>query len=55
LIDFAWLKKGSPLPEDPGTYLIELGKIIGTQGETAIKIVVVPETTQLITAYPIKV
>jgi len=43
------------LANDPGTYIIELEKIIGTQGEKAIKIVVIPGTNQLITAYPIKV
>jgi len=55
LIDFAWSKRGIALADDPGTYIIGLEKIIGTQGEKAIKIVVIPGTTQLITAYPIKV
>lgn len=55
LIDFAWSKRGIALADDPGTYIIELEKIIGTKGEKAIKIVVVPGTSQIITAYPVKV
>lgn len=55
LIDFAWSKRGVALADDPGTYIVELEKIIGTQGEKAIKIVVIPGTTQVITAYPVKV
>ena len=29
-------------------------KIIGLEGETAIKIVVIPGTSEILTAYPIK-
>jgi hypothetical protein len=54
LIDFAWLKRGHHVPGDPGAYIIELGRIIGTLGETAIKIVVNPGTTELLSAYPVK-
>ncbi|MGB8367100.1 MAG: hypothetical protein WCD44_01965, partial [Candidatus Babeliales bacterium] len=55
LIDFAWVKRGAPLPNDPGTFIVELDKIIGTLGEKAIKIVTEPGTSNIITAYPIKV
>lgn len=52
LVDEAWLKKGNPLPNDPGAYLVDMGKVIGTNGETTIKIIVKPGTNQIITAYP---
>lgn len=55
LIDYAWSQKSLPLAVDAGTYIIEVGKIIGTLGETAIKIVTVPGTKNIITAYPVKV
>lgn len=52
LLDEAWAKKGVPLPNDPGAYIIDMGRVIGTGGETKIKIVVRPGTNQVITAYP---
>ena len=55
LIDFAWSKKRLPLPNDPGTYIVDLGKVIGTLGETAIKIVTIAGTNNILTAYPVKV
>jgi hypothetical protein len=54
LIDEAWLKKGNPLPNDPGAYVVPMGRIIGTGGENGIKIIVRPGTNKIITAYPIQ-
>jgi hypothetical protein len=54
LIDFAWSKKGAALSNDSRAYIIHLEKVIGTQGEKAIKIIVKPGTAEIITAYPIK-
>lgn len=54
LIDEGWLMKGSPLPTDLGAYVIDMKKIIGTNGESAIKIIVKPGTSEIKTAYPIK-
>jgi filamentous hemagglutinin len=54
LIDEAWEKRGQPLLNDPGSYVISLGRVVGTTGETRIKIVVRPGTNKLITAYPVK-
>jgi hypothetical protein len=54
LIDEAWKMKGSPLSNDPGAYVINMGKIIGTAGETIIKIVIKPGTSEIISAFPIK-
>ncbi len=52
LIDEAWANRKNPLPSDPGVYLVDMGRIIGTNGETQIRIVVVPGTNNIITAYP---
>jgi hypothetical protein len=54
LIDEGWLMKGSPLPIDSGAYVIDMKRIIGTNGESAIKIIVKPGTAEIKTAYPIK-
>ncbi|YCH22787.1 hemagglutinin repeat-containing protein [Pseudomonas sp. D1-3] len=54
LIDQAWLKKGSPVSGDPGAYVVPMGRVIGTSGETSIRIIVRPGTNQIITAYPVK-
>lgn len=55
LLDEAWLKRDLPLPNDPGAYIMDMGKIVGTKGETAIKIITRPHTSQVLTAYPTKI
>jgi hypothetical protein len=52
LIDEAWLGKGNPLYNDPGAYIVPMGRAVGTAGETNIKIIVRPNTNKIITAYP---
>lgn len=54
LIDEAWLTKGSHLVDDPGTYVVNMKRTIGTNGESAIKIIVKPGTAEIKTAYPVK-
>jgi len=54
LVDDAWLAKGNPLPNDPGAYVVQMGRVIGTAGETSIKIIIRPGTNKIITAYPIQ-
>jgi hypothetical protein len=54
LVDEAWLKRSRPLASDPGAYVIDMEKVIGTKGEEAIKIIVKPGTAEIITAYPVK-
>jgi hypothetical protein len=54
LIDEAWLKKGDPLASDPGVYVTDMKRIIGTNGETAVTIIVKPGTAEIRTAYPVK-
>ncbi|WP_160323679.1 hypothetical protein [Defluviitalea phaphyphila] len=46
--------KGNPLANDPGAYLVDMGRTIGTNGETAIKIIVKPGKLEIITAYLVK-
>lgn len=55
LIDEAWKKKGMPLANDPRTYLVDMKRVIGTNGETKIHIVVQTKgSNQITTAYPQK-
>lgn len=56
LIDEAWAIKGCPLTSDPRAYIVNMKKIIGTKGETAIRIVLKePGTCEILTAYPITI
>ncbi|SRR5260221_8273834 len=55
LIDEAWIMKDAPLTNDPGAYIINMKKTVGTHGESAIKIIVKPDTAEIKTAYPIKI
>jgi hypothetical protein len=54
LVDEAWKKKSKPEPNDPGAYVVPMGRIVGTKGEKSIKIVVNSGTSEIITAYPVK-
>jgi len=54
LVDEAWTMKGNPLTNDPGAYLVDMGRTIGTNGESTIKVIVKPGTSEIITAYPVK-
>ena len=53
LVDEAWSLKGAPEVGDPGAYIIPMGRVVGTTGETSIKVVVKPGTNEIITAYPL--
>jgi len=55
LIDEAWLKRGMSLANDMRVYVVDLNRVIGTRGETAIRIVVKQGTSRIVTAYPVKV
>lgn len=55
LIDEAWLIKNEPLASDSGSYVIDMQRIVGMQGESGIKIIVKPGTAEIKTAYPIKI
>ncbi|MBL0385060.1 methyl-accepting chemotaxis protein [Tumebacillus sp. ITR2] len=53
LLDEAWAKKGAPLATDSSVYMVNMGRVIGTNGERSLKLVVRPGTNQVITAYPV--
>ncbi|WP_196481780.1 RHS repeat-associated core domain-containing protein, partial [Burkholderia stagnalis] len=53
LVDEAWTKRGQPLVDDPGAYIVPMGRVIGTAGETNIKIIARPGTNEVISAYPV--
>ncbi|WP_229803904.1 DUF637 domain-containing protein, partial [Halomonas qijiaojingensis] len=54
VVDEAWTKRGSPLPNDPGAFIVPMGRVVGTAGETSVKIVVRPNTNEVITAFPVR-
>jgi hypothetical protein len=53
LIKDSWLSKTIRHPTDTFRWEIEVGSVIGTAGETKIRIIVNPNTRQIISAYPI--
>lgn len=52
VVDEAWASKRAPLPNDPGAYVVPMGRAVRTAGETNVKVIVRPGTQKLITAYP---
>ncbi|WP_162906653.1 hemagglutinin repeat-containing protein [Algihabitans albus] len=52
LVDEAWGKRGASVPGDPGAFVVDMGRPIGTTGETSIRVIVKPGTSEIITAYP---
>ncbi|MBO5389206.1 MAG: hypothetical protein J6A59_13965 [Lachnospiraceae bacterium] len=55
LVDEAWVKKGQGIVQGNGNvvYDIDMGKIVGTNGETHIRIVTDGYTNNIVTAFPI--
>ena len=54
LVDEAWLRRGSVLPDDPNVYIVPMERVIGSAGEEAIRLVIEVGTNKVVTAYPIK-
>ncbi len=58
LIDEAWAKRTGVKPiiqaNGNAVYNIKMGRIIGTDGETQIRIVVESNTSKIVTAFPVK-
>ncbi|MFF6775557.1 putative T7SS-secreted protein [Streptomyces sp. NPDC012637] len=52
LLDEAWAKRGTPDPSDPARYMVDMEREVGTLGEKRIRVVVIPGTTKVITAFP---
>ncbi len=54
LIDEAWIKRGPHVPGDPESFRVDMGRVIGSEGETAIKIVTENGTPVIRAVYPVK-
>ncbi|GAA4830248.1 hypothetical protein GCM10023235_78680 [Kitasatospora terrestris] len=52
LVDEAWTRRGAAEPGDPGAYVVNMGRVVGSDGQMSIRIIVKPGTTEVITAYP---
>ncbi|GGT21158.1 hypothetical protein GCM10010254_47050 [Streptomyces chromofuscus] len=52
LVDEAWTRRGAPEPNDPAAYVVPMGRVIGDGGQTSVRIIVKPGTTEVISAYP---
>ena len=55
LLDEAWIaaNKVAPDPKDTFAFYTDMGRVIGTNGETVVKLVVNPATNEIVTAYPV--
>jgi RHS repeat-associated protein len=55
VVDEAWKKRGSPTRSGPNdVYEVPMGRSIGTQGETTVRIVTKAGTNEVVTAYPVQ-
>ncbi len=52
LVDEAWLKRGTEIR--PGVFEVDMNRVVGTVGETKIRLVVKPGTQEITTAFPIR-
>jgi hypothetical protein len=54
LLDEAWMKRGAYSVQKSGNwnYSIDMGRVIGTKGETSLTISVFPNSARIVTAYP---
>jgi hypothetical protein len=53
LVDEAWTTRGAAVAGDPGAFVVPMGRTVGTAGERAVRVVVRPGTSEIITAYPV--
>ncbi|MGC0208408.1 polymorphic toxin-type HINT domain-containing protein [Streptomyces levis] len=52
LVDEGWARRGAHVPNDPAAFVVPMGRVVGTAGETNLRIVVSPGTNNVISAYP---
>ena len=45
--------QAQPMPNDPGAYVVPMGRSIGKNGKTRVKTITRPGTNEVITAYPV--
>lgn len=43
-----------PVPGDPAAFITPMGRTVGTSGENAVRLILRPGTTEVISAYPVK-
>ncbi len=55
-IDEAWIRRGRParIEGNDAVYEVEMGRVVGTQGEQRLRVVVKRDTADIASAYPIK-
>lgn len=54
LVDEAWALRRKPLANDPVSFVVPMGRIVGTNGETRVRIVVSKVGgNEITTAYPV--
>lgn len=54
LLDQAWASSSRiALPGDPAAFITPMGRTVGTAGENAVRLIVKPGTTNVISAYPV--
>ena len=53
LIDEAWLRRGSHAVGDSLAYNVDMGRVIGSNGETILRVVVKPGS-EVVSAYPVR-
>ncbi len=57
LLDEAWKKRGPPEKQGKGrgreVYEVDMGRVVGTEGERHIRIVVEADSADIVTAYPV--
>jgi hypothetical protein len=55
LVDEAWAARGAPVSATSGSYerfVVDMGRVVGTNGETSVTIVARKGTSEIITAFP---
>ena len=52
VVDEAWTARGLPQPGHPGTFVVPMGREVGTGGETNVTIAVFKGTSTIKTAFP---
>ena len=56
LTDQAWKKRGLLLPPEPGkiydVFVVDMGKVVGTKGESKIRVIMELNSNNIVTAHP---
>jgi hypothetical protein len=55
VVDDAWVARGTPTPANNPAYdqyVVDMGRVVGTNGETSVTIIARRGTSEIVTAYP---